>query len=197
MKTRHLLLGAGLIVATGLAIFGDREPDSALSEPAKPGSPIVRESVSAERPFVPTAGSTAGNPELRTLALTPPATKTGGTLSSSNGVLPLHDRQRLIGRSNSNTASVLFAAHSWSPPPPPPPAALPPAPPTAPPLPFTYLGKSKETDQWQVFLTRQNVTFIVKENDVIENEYRVQQINPPSMTLVYLPLKQTQSLTIE
>ncbi|MDC6180268.1 hypothetical protein C2I33_18315 [Ralstonia solanacearum] len=87
-----------------------------------------------------------------------------------------------------------FPSRDWAPPPPPPPA--PPPKPTAPPLPFVAIGKKWEDGQWQVFLGRNEETFVVKTGDTFDGRYRVDSIAPPSMTLIYLPLKARQTLTI-
>lgn len=89
-----------------------------------------------------------------------------------------------------------FAAHDWTPPPPPPPPSPPPPPPQAPQLPFSYLGKELVDGRLEVFLSRQDRTFIVREDDVIEGTYRVEKISPPTMVFTYLPLKQQQTLSI-
>ncbi|MHA6820348.1 hypothetical protein ACQUKI_02155 [Ralstonia pseudosolanacearum] len=88
-----------------------------------------------------------------------------------------------------------FPSRDWAPPPPPPPPAPPPKP-TAPPLPFVVIGKKWEDGQWQVFLGRNEETFVVKAGDTFDGRYRVDSIAPPSMTLIYLPLKTRQTLTI-
>ena len=91
---------------------------------------------------------------------------------------------------------ALFDSQTWDPPPPPPPKPGPPPPPVAPPLPYVVIGKKLEDQAWEVYLTRGEQTFIARENLVIENQYRVDSIKPPTMTLTYLPLNQTQTLTI-
>jgi hypothetical protein len=107
------------------------------------------------------------------------------------------DRQQLISRLTKQPAE-LFDPRSWAPPPKPvPQVILQPPPPTAPPMPFAYLGKQKEGGEWVVFLKRGNATFIVKPLDIVETAYRVEAIAPPSMTLIYLPLNQRQTLLIE
>lgn len=112
-------------------------------------------------------------------------------------LLALTPRTNLIGGARHHDQPVtLFASHSWTPTPPPVKPALPPAP-TAPPIPFKYLGKQKEGEQWMVFLGRDDSTWIVKKNDLIDNQYQIVDISPPSIILLYLPLKQVQSLTIE
>jgi hypothetical protein len=94
--------------------------------------------------------------------------------------------------------ATLFASKDWSPPPavlkPKPVEALPP--PTAPPLPFTYLGKAQSAGKWEVFLARGNQTFILNSKSVIDGVYRVDAIEPPLLKLMYLPLNQVQQLNI-
>ena len=89
----------------------------------------------------------------------------------------------------------VFAINSWTPPPPPP-APIQPMVPTAPPLPFTVLGKKIEDQQWTVFLGMQEQVFIVKANDILNNDYRVETITPPTLTLTYLPLNIQQTISI-
>ena len=98
-------------------------------------------------------------------------------------------------RSASTAPGDVFSAHSWTPPPPPP-APAPVVKPTAPAIPFTVLGKKQENGTWEVFLGRQDRTYIVKTKDVIEGMYRVEAINPPTMMLTSLPLNESQSLSI-
>lgn len=85
-----------------------------------------------------------------------------------------------------------FPGHSWQPPPPPPPK---PAPPSAPPLPFTYVGKLLDGDKTLVFLSQQQRNLVVEQGDTIDNTYRVEQVTPNSVEFVYLPLKQKQTIT--
>lgn len=85
----------------------------------------------------------------------------------------------------------LFPPHSWLPP-----AVVTSdeAPSGPPPLPFTYLGKMLEGRETVVFLLFQEKTVAVRRADVIDGTYRVEQITPHSMILVYLPLNEKQSL---
>lgn len=128
-------------------------------------------------------------------AAEPPAD--AATVNPNSLILTLTPRASLIGGARRHIQPVaLFASHSWTPAPPPVKAAPPPAP-AAPPLPFNYLGKQKEGAQWTVFLGRNDSTWLVKKNDLIDNQYQVVDISPPAIILLYLPLKQIQSLTIE
>jgi hypothetical protein len=89
-----------------------------------------------------------------------------------------------------------FARQDWTPPPPPPAPAPPPPPPAAPPLPFTYIGKSVGDGAWEVYLARGDRTYLVREQTVIDGTWRVESIAPPVMTLAYLPLNQLVQLNI-
>lgn len=89
-----------------------------------------------------------------------------------------------------------FPNRDWRPPPPKAAEPPPPQPPTAPPLPYTVLGKKLEDGQWQVFLLRGDRIHVVKRSDTLDNVYRVQDIAPPYMTLTFLPLQQEQRLPI-
>ncbi|CAB1369757.1 hypothetical protein [Denitratisoma oestradiolicum] len=87
----------------------------------------------------------------------------------------------------------LFAPKDWTPPlPPPAPAGAP----SAPPLPFMFLGKKLEAEQWQVFLGRDERTYVAVEGDTMDELYRIESIRPPILTLRYLPLQQLQTLSI-
>jgi hypothetical protein len=116
-------------------------------------------------------------------------------------ILRLLPRETLIGGDErfGQEGPAVFGRQDWTPPPPPPPpaqAAPPPPPPSAPPLPFTYIGKSLQEGRWEIFLARGDRTYLVREAAVIDGTYRVDAIKPPVLTLTYLPLNQVQQLNI-
>ncbi|MHA6880932.1 hypothetical protein [Ralstonia pseudosolanacearum] len=121
-----------------------------------------------------------------------PATSTepASASAAATTVLALRPREA------SPDIAQAFPSRDWAPPPPPPPPPAPPPKPTAPPLPFVVIGKKWEDGQWQVFLERNEETFVVKAGDTFDGQYRVDSIAPPSMILIYLPLKTRQTLTI-
>ena len=88
--------------------------------------------------------------------------------------------------------------------PPPPPVVLPPPvvsvapppPPTAPPLPFTYLGKLNEEGKVTVFLSVRGRSYVVKAGDTVAQVYRIDEIKPPTLTMTYLPMKIQQTMQI-
>jgi hypothetical protein len=172
MKLRHMLLGAALLVAAGLAAFGDKTPEDQVAQavvrPAAPHSPQQTAAAQAV---------SRGDP----------------------AILRLQPRDTLIGNSADAFGArenEVFARQDWTPPPPPPLPPPPPAPPTAPPLPFTFIGKAVTQGAWEVYLARGDRTYLVHDKDVVDGSYRVESIAPPVMTLTYLPLNQVQQLNI-
>ncbi len=87
----------------------------------------------------------------------------------------------------------LFAGKSWQVAPPPPRLVQP----SAPPLPFVYMGKlAEEGEKVVIVLTKQNRSYAVREGDVLDNVYRVDEVRAPVMILTYLPLNIKQTIQI-
>ncbi len=74
--------------------------------------------------------------------------------------------------------------------PPPPPLA-----PVAPALPFTYMGRMVENNNTTLFLSRQDQSYSVKINGVLDKNYRVDQISSEQVVFTYLPLNVQQTLS--
>ncbi len=92
-----------------------------------------------------------------------------------------------------------FTPRTWyvpppPPPPPPPPAPPPPPPPTAPPLPFTYLGRYEDPPKLFAILANGSKVYTVSQGEVIDGIYRVDRIADGVVDLVYLPLNISQSV---
>jgi hypothetical protein len=66
----------------------------------------------------------------------------------------------------------------------------------APPMPFVYIGKAVADGAWEVYLSRADKTYVVRNQTVIEGTYRVEKIAPPLMSVTYLPLNQLQQINI-
>jgi len=139
----------------------------------------------------------AGNFMPASLSLNAKAMEPSATGDQGPALFHLQSRPSFISvqAADQANAASLFNSQTWTPPPPPP-KPLPPPPPTAPPLPFTYLGKKIEDGVWEVYLARDEATYIVREQNVIEGIYRVDAIKPPTLSLTYLPLNQAQTLNI-
>lgn len=187
LKPRHAILALAFVGAALLAAFGDRTPAGDIAEPAeRPARQAVL--VRTPAPAVASPAAAAKAPQ--------PAADTG------QAILALVSRDVLIGDGDTafgqaQNGAGPFAHQDWTPPPPPPQPAPPPPPPTAPPLPFTFLGKSVADGAWEVYLARGDRTYVVRDKGyVIDGTYRVESIAPPVLTLTYLPLNQIQQLNI-
>jgi len=168
-----------MLVSLYLAVWGPREE-----------SLVVVESTPR-----PTPKSSNSSPVITVSA--PLGTPADAATLSTGAVLPLVPRERLIGHSERDFKRGLFAARSWAPPAPA--ASAPPAAQAlaAPSLPFTYLGKEQSGETWRVFLSDGDMTLVVGTADMVNTQYKVLAITPPTMTFEYLPLHEQQTLQIE
>lgn len=187
MNGRRLILLSLLAVAAYLALFGDNTPydtpsadvvqsvstrGTAGSRPAEDTRALAEGRLAVSRPLVGNATST-----LEVVALIPRAKLIPATIQDQEG-------------------RDLFPSLSWTPLPPKPETPSKPPPPMAPPIPYVHLGKKQESGQWEAYLGRGEEVFIVREGMTLEGLYWVKTINPPTLTLVYLPLKQLQTISI-
>jgi hypothetical protein len=175
MIAQRLLLATGLLIAIWLAFYND---DSS------PVSDLSRAAITTRQQSMPT----------RDVESTQSRTGIKGAPNPSEPVIiSLQSRDSLI-RETPVKESRLFGSKDWAP-------ALPPViqtppPPAAPALPFTYLGKKLEDGRWEVYLSRGEQTYIVRDNSMMDGLYRVDSINPPTMHVVYLPLNLSQTIAI-
>ncbi|WP_334040223.1 hypothetical protein [Burkholderia ambifaria] len=174
MKMRRILMAGGLVASALIAVFGDR---------SSPGEAVG----ATRRALVSTSEGAPGSVPAKTAS----ASERVDPDAHSSGVLLLRDRASATIRKQD---AAPFAVTSWTPPPP---TSSVEQKPTAPPLPFSYLGKELEGDQWRVFLGKGDEVLIVKANDVIGDTYRVESITPPTATIRYLPLNEAQQLNIQ
>lgn len=199
MKPRTLLLAGALLLTLALAYFSEDAPEAAVAMPtsAKASGVNVERSASAA---TAQASSSATTDSARYRASSANKIKTSAAQINTDTaieILELQPRQPLASRAE------LFEAHSWAPPPKSPQqtaaaavVAQAAAVPVAPPLPYVVLGKTQTDRGIEVFLGRGDQVFVVRENTRLEGSYQVTQIRPPNMSLTYLPLKQSQSLSI-
>lgn len=99
-------------------------------------------------------------------------------------------------------SSGLFESRSWYAPPPPV-AALPvvetvstqpPPQPTAPPLPFTFIGRMLDGGEVTLFISNGGNQYTVKAHDVVDETYRVEKITESEAVLTHLPTGIEQTL---
>ncbi len=166
-----------LIIVVGSALIGERVvalmgSDDQVVEPAAPSASRLRAQ----------PRSTASNASLDASA--------GGVQLGR-----LDARQRaLADDADSAPQNNLFDAVSWQPP-----AAkadiAPPPKPVAPPFPYAYLGGLSEDGVRTTFFTQGDRVLPVKAGDTVDAVYRVEQMNEKHMTLTYLPLNQSLTVT--
>ncbi|MDD1012676.1 hypothetical protein [Pseudomonas rubra] len=68
--------------------------------------------------------------------------------------------------------------------------------PTAPALPFQFVGRLDDRADQQVFLQSGEKLYVVRRGDVIDDTYRIEQISATELSLVYLPLHLSQTLSV-
>ncbi|AZL74378.1 hypothetical protein [Pseudomonas oryziphila] len=68
--------------------------------------------------------------------------------------------------------------------------------PSAPELPFQFVGRLGDRDDLQVFLQNGEKLYVVRQGDVIEDTYRLDRVSATELSLVYLPLHQSQTLSV-
>ena len=68
--------------------------------------------------------------------------------------------------------------------------------PTAPRLPFKYIGKLIEKNKTKIFLMQGQALHIVVEGDKIDSNYQLKQVDESEISIIYLPLKLTQTMDI-
>lgn len=174
MSAGRLILFAMLVLAAWLALFGDKTPsEHDLAEVVAPAAGRDRQAVIDGV----LSGQTTSNREV-------------AALIPRRQLIPADDRQ------DGRHLRDLFPSLSWTASSPMPEGSANPPPPMAPPLAFVYLGKKLEAGQWEVYLGRGDEVFIVREGMSLDGSYRVKSIAPPTLTLIYLPLKQLQTIPI-
>jgi hypothetical protein len=169
---RRVGLGCALLLAIAMTVVGDDK--SIQVETPKPPSGASREPASVTMPENPArievAPDTPARIEVAKLSRVPPA---------ADGV-------------------DVFAAKSWTKP-----AVVRAAitplslQPVAPPVPFQYVGQIEGREGPTILLSRGAESFSVKAGDPIDNDYRLESVAGETLTIVYLPLNERQTLSPE
>jgi len=105
----------------------------------------------------------------------------------------LRERQRA-----STDVQDLFGIKTWSAPPAPQQPRTPPPPvaPVAPPFPYAVAGSVVDPNGLMIVFTQEQRSFVLRVGEVLEQTYRVESIDPQSVTLTFLPLGLTQRVPI-
>ena len=168
-----------LIVVVGSALIGERVV-ALLGD----GAEVVAPSANSPTRLRAKSRDTASN-------AAPDASAVGVQLGR------LDARQRSLADDaddDSAAPTTLFDAVSWQPP-----AAEvvaePPPDPVAPPFPYAYLGGLSEEGVRTTFFTQGDRVLPDKAGDTVDAVYRVEQMNEQHMTLTYLPLNESLTVT--
>lgn len=93
------------------------------------------------------------------------------------------------------------APSAWAsqqpPPPPPPPQGASASAPVAPRFPHNWVGRVNDDAVQRAVLTGAVNTWVVRAGDVIEGQWRIDRIQERTMTLTYLPLAQSQTVSMK
>lgn len=68
--------------------------------------------------------------------------------------------------------------------------------PTAPPMPFQFIGRIDDRTDLQVFLQSGEKIYVVRKGDVIDETWKIEGISDLELSLVYLPLHLSQTLSV-
>ena len=136
--------------------------------------------------------------QVRGASLRPSAAQ---RLQAESGLLRLQVRQEPAPLMDAPSLSDLadkeppiFHSQSWDPPPVKVVAKV--EPPKAPAWPYVYLGQQFGQGEWWVYLTLGEETRAVKKGLILDQNYRIEKIEPPTMSVTYLPLSELQTVTI-
>lgn len=68
--------------------------------------------------------------------------------------------------------------------------------PTVPPMPFQFVGRLDDRSDLQVFLQSGEKIYVVRKGDVIDDTWRLEGITDLELSLVYLPMHLSQTLSV-
>lgn len=178
MKLSRLHWAGIVAVTAALVVLAPSDKDADIAKVAKPTKQSSPRSSSLSATESKSRATEVGRVELERLA----------GLESQQA-----DQKRVSDAFNITSWYVSpLAPHITAKPvviaPPPPPA------PTAPPLPFSYLGRYGDTEARTIILSKGDRVYTVAVGDVIENTYRVEKSAMGMVNFTYLPLNIEQSL---
>lgn len=118
------------------------------------------------------------------------AVRANAMADGQDGLVERHAPKKIQGQE-------LFAAKSWYVAPvvaSPPPINVAPAPVTAPVLPYGFIGRLINGSEITVFLSRSGKQYAVKNNDTLDDEYRVGSVTATEIVLIHLPTNTEQTI---
>jgi len=177
-STRQWLLGAVLVATLAATLWAAKSDDDA----AAAVQPVAGSSRRAALPAVASAASLAK------------------AASAADAALMPTDWQPVQRKLWDAPPDAQFAA--WAPPPPPPappevkaPPPVPPAP-VAPPFPYQIIGSLVENGQTQAFLAGPTRSLNARVGEVIDGQWRVDQVSATGLSLTWLPAQIKQQIAL-
>jgi hypothetical protein len=176
---RGWLLGGALALTLAATLWSALSPDAdeALAQPVAGERRAAAPATSSASPRRPAAAASAAEPLVAT---------NWAAVERQPWALP---------------ENSYFAA--WAPPPPPPApkqVAAPPQPPpapVAPAFPYQLIGRLVDGDQAQALLAGPNRSLAVKAGDVVDGQWRVDQVTERGLSLTWLPAKLNQTVSFK
>jgi len=172
MKTRRLVILAGALALTLTAVAHINQMDQA-DDPSLPEAALSQ-----------AAGEHSRAARART----------------ETSPRPVDDAARLLNAPDNRYAKAARDVFSAKNPqrrtPAPPPQAVSEPAPTAPPLPFTYVGKMVDGNRLTIYIASPDRNYAVTAGDVIDGTYRVEEAQDSQLVFTYLPLNIRQTISI-
>lgn len=197
MKPMLLL---ALAATVGATVFVSTQ-ESADIEPVVNGSPAARAGAPERARPRPSSANQASNQRTGPSegASSTQLTHLGHSLQAWATRLSRTEGQAAAPSAKATRTGDMAAWFSQQPPPPPPPPPYkppPPPPPTAPAFGHAWVGRYVDNVDRAVVASASQ-TWVVKVGDVMDGQWRVDAIGERQMTLTYLPLGQTQTVSMK
>ena len=174
MSLRWLFLMAALAVTVWFSVGNPNSADGEISEAVVKPTPVETS----------TTSRSAAKPTATELNLT--------RLKVRQEPYKLFDAAMLADMTEKE--APIFHRQSWAPPPPKVVEKV--ELPKAPPWPYVYLGQQLSQGERWVYLTLGDETRAVKKGQILDAKYRIDKIEPPRLSVTYLPLNEAQTVTI-
>ena len=178
-KLRAGLLIAGLAATLGAMLWVDsrgKDADQGVVAVAKQ-RPFARAPAPAGLDAAPSAAANAHGLDLTRL-------QRSGSLEPGNDPFAERRPKRVVTERIERPPSAPVGVVS-----------VPAPPPSAPPVPYTFIGRLSEDESTTVFLAAGDRNLVVKPGDVIDSNYRVDAVTDTAVSLTYLPLNVKQTLS--
>lgn len=185
----------GLALALGATWWlSSQEPADEVEVLARPRPPGSAAQVTASPASPPSAGVA---PEAR-LQATVQSMVQSAMLAGLQGWTERRSDARELPPPRPMTSATPSAwASQQPPPPPPPPKRTQPEVPQAPRFPHAWVGRYSDESAQRAVVSGPVSTWVVRAGDVIEGQWRIDSIQNRTMTLTYLPMQQSQTVSMK